>query len=68
MELQINNQKFQFEQATVSIQMMLDTHWLKQQKGIAVAINSRVIAKSDWATYYLSESDDILLITATQGG
>ncbi|EHQ42245.1 MULTISPECIES: sulfur carrier protein ThiS [Myroides] len=68
MELHINNQKFHFEQLQISIQTMLDLHGTTQQKGIAVAVNATVIAKADWSTYLLSEADDILIITATQGG
>ncbi|MBB1150599.1 MULTISPECIES: sulfur carrier protein ThiS [unclassified Myroides] len=68
MELQINNQKIHFEQKSISIQLLLDLHWPTQQKGIAVAVNDCVIPKSDWFTHLLSETDDILIITATQGG
>ena len=68
MELQINNQKIHLAQSEVSIQLLLDLHWPTQQKGIAVAVNAHVIAKADWETYFLSEADDILIITATQGG
>ena len=68
MELQINNQKFQFEQTSITIQTMLDFYWPKQQKGIAVAVNNCVISKADWATHLLTPADDILIITATQGG
>lgn len=68
MELHINNQKFHFEQTQISIETLLDLHGTTQQKGIAVAVNAKVIAKADWSTYLLSESDDILIITATQGG
>lgn len=68
MELQINNQKIHLAQLEVSIQLLLDLHWPNQQKGLAVAVNTQVIAKADWETYLLSEADDILVITATQGG
>lgn len=68
MELQINNQKIHLAQLEVSIQLLLDLHWPNQQKGLAVAVNTQVIAKADWGTYLLSEADDILIITATQGG
>ncbi len=36
--------------------------------GIAIAINSQVIPKKEWSNYGLSESEDILIIKATQGG
>ncbi|MDM1044019.1 sulfur carrier protein ThiS [Myroides sp. 1354] len=68
MELHINNQKFHFEQKQISIKTLLDLHGTTQQKGIAVAVNTKVITQSDWSTYLLSETDDILIITATQGG
>lgn len=36
--------------------------------GIAIAINSQVIPKKHWANYSLSQSEDVLIIKATQGG
>lgn len=68
MELQINNQKIHLPQLEVSIQLLLDLHWPNQQKGLAVAVNTRVIAKANWETHLLTEADNILIITATQGG
>ncbi|WP_413513362.1 sulfur carrier protein ThiS [Myroides odoratus] len=68
MELQINNQKFHFEQTEISIQAMLDLQAPNKQKGLAVAVNSTVISKANWGNYLLKPEDDILIITATQGG
>ncbi len=68
MELQINNQKLEFELNEISIQTMLNLYCPNKQKGIAVAVNSSVIPKSDWENYLLQETDEILIITATQGG
>lgn len=68
MELQINNQKVQFDCDELSIQNMLDIQKPIHQKGIAVAVNQTVIAKNFWATHYLKPADSILIITATQGG
>jgi sulfur carrier protein len=68
MELKINNQLKQFEATTLSVQDLLDLEFPKKQNGIAFAINNSVIPKTDWATTTLSETDDILIITATQGG
>jgi len=36
--------------------------------GIAVAINSEVVPRSEWVTQTLQTNDRILVITATQGG
>ncbi|MGL5276482.1 sulfur carrier protein ThiS [Myroides sp.] len=68
MELKINNQLVQFDSDTLSIQSMLDIYNPNKQKGIAIAVNQCVISKHSWKTHILSETDDILIITATQGG
>lgn len=38
------------------------------KKGIAVALNQSVIPKSEWEQTPIKENDNILVITATQGG
>ena len=68
MELKINNQIKQFQADALSIQALLDIEIPQKQNGIAVAINSHVIPKSNWNSHLLSETDDILIISATQGG
>ena len=68
MELKINNLIKQFQANALSIQDMLDIEIPKKQSGIAVAINNTVIPKSNWNNHFLSQSDEILIISATQGG
>ncbi|MGX7667224.1 sulfur carrier protein ThiS [Flavobacterium pedocola] len=68
MELKINNQHKQFAAETLSVQALLDLEFPNKQNGLAFAINNSVIPKTDWATTPLSEADEILIITATQGG
>ncbi|WP_417357305.1 sulfur carrier protein ThiS [Flavobacterium sp.] len=68
MELLINNQKKQFAQETLTIQALLDIESLQKQKGIAVAINNTVIPKTNWDSFLLNPSHQILIISATQGG
>ncbi len=36
--------------------------------GVAVAVNSAVIPRSEWSGRVLSEGDDVELVTAVQGG
>lgn len=36
--------------------------------GIAVAVNKKIITRADWDHKTLNEADDIIIITATQGG
>ncbi|HAO28941.1 MAG TPA: thiamine biosynthesis protein ThiS [Chryseobacterium indologenes] len=39
-----------------------------KEKGIAVAVNNRIIPLSAWAETFLKDQDSVLIITATQGG
>ena len=62
-----------FNGETISIQVaylgeLLQEKGLMEKTGMAVAINSAVVAKSKWATTELQENDEILLITAAAGG
>ncbi|MCW2118088.1 sulfur carrier protein ThiS [Flavobacterium sp. 7A] len=68
MELKINNQIKQFTADALSIQALIDLEIPQKQNGIAVAINSNVIPRSLWDQHTLSETDEILIISATQGG
>lgn len=68
MELKINNQIKQFQANALSIQDLLDIEFPQKQNGIAVAINNTVIPKSNWNDHPISQSDEILIISATQGG
>ena len=67
MEIKLNNQLKTFpEQCTV--QQLLDEIIPEKQKGIAVAVNSSVIPKTNWDHHFLANQDEILIIKATQGG
>ncbi|KIX20972.1 thiamine biosynthesis protein ThiS [Flavobacterium sp. 316] len=68
MELKINNQHKTFDCNTLTIQELIDFELPTKQNGIAVAVNQTVVSKNQWNTFSLSPSDDILIITATQGG
>ena len=68
MELKINNQLKQFDTSALSIQALLDIEIPQKQNGIAVAINNTVIPKANWNSHPLNETDEILIISATQGG
>jgi len=68
MELKINNQTKQFTPDNLTVQVLLDLEIPNKQNGIAVAINNTVIPKSNWNIHPLNENDEILIISATQGG
>ena len=68
MELKINNKTKQFATDSLTVQTLLDLEIPEKQNGIAVAINNTVIPKSNWNIHPLHETDEILIISATQGG
>ena len=68
MELKINNQTKQFPLDNLTVQKLLDLEIPEKQNGIAVAINTTVIPKTNWNSHFLSPTDDIIIISATQGG
>ena len=41
---------------------------LAERKGVAVAVNGAVVARSEWAARALAADDRVLIIQATQGG
>ena len=68
MELKINNQTKHFSTDSLTVQAFLDLEIPEKQNGIAVAVNNTVIPKSNWNSHPIQETDDILIISATQGG
>lgn len=64
--IKVNEKQHQFKESA-SLQDVLER--LKvAQNGIAVAINQNIISKTDWYITKLSNDDNVLIITATQGG
>lgn len=68
MELKINQQTKQFNAESLSVQSLLDLEIPNKQNGIAVAINNTIVPKINWNQHLLHETDEILIISATQGG
>ena len=68
MELTINHHKKVFSEAPASLEALLELEGAVSSKGIAVAVNNRVIPKKEWAARPLHDNDVVLIITATQGG
>jgi sulfur carrier protein len=68
MEIIINDQKKIVAADVITVQQLLDTEIPDKQKGIAVAINNRIVPKSDWSLKPIEPNDNILIIKATQGG
>ena len=66
MQLVVNNKTGEYPHNFLS-QLLQDLD-LFESKGIAVAVNNKVIPKANWNTFQLNENDTITIIRATQGG
>lgn len=67
MTIVVNQQPQQFDQA-LTLQTLLQQLGKAQQLGIAVAVNNKVVSKTQWTNHQLQDQDHVTIITATQGG
>lgn len=67
MEITVNQQNYSLAEPC-SLQQMLDTVIQQPGKGIAIAVNQEIIAKSQWSNHLLKSGDNLTIIKATQGG
>ncbi|MDQ0067074.1 sulfur carrier protein ThiS [Chryseobacterium lathyri] len=68
MELTINHTTKTFEVLPDNLEALMAMEIPGKKKGIAVALNNRIIPLSAWAETILKNKDSVLIITATQGG
>lgn len=66
MKVKFNNSEV--ETKAQNIHEFLAERNMENKTGIAVALNSSIVAKSNWATQNINEQDSIMVITATAGG
>lgn len=67
MIISVNNKSLELS-STENINSVLHRLQFNHAKGIAVAINNKVIPKSSWEDHLIKENDSITIIRATQGG
>lgn len=69
MRLHINGEERELELAgQATLQAALEQLEVGQGRGVAVAVNDRVVPRSQWAERALAEGDRVEIIRATQGG
>ncbi|MEK6616834.1 MAG: sulfur carrier protein ThiS [Bacteroidota bacterium] len=66
MNLIINSEPKQFSGENIS--ELVETLKMLSTNGIALAVNDKVVSKTDWNNFKLNDNDKILIIKATQGG
>jgi sulfur carrier protein len=68
MDFTLNNQPKSLNENSISVMQLLDMEMPGRQKGIAVAINNKIVPKTDWEKTIVLQHDSVLIIKATQGG
>ncbi|KPE51379.1 sulfur carrier protein ThiS [Chryseobacterium indologenes] len=68
MELTINHTRKIFAVLPENLEALMAMELPGKKKGIAVALNNRIIPLSAWAETTLNNRDSVLIITAAQGG
>ncbi len=68
MEILLNGDRRQYEEP-MTIATLLEREGIDpDQIGIAVAVNQRVIPRSQWRAFYLRGGEKVELVYARQGG
>ena len=67
MEVLVNNQPVQTS-VSCTLDKLLPLLGISDTRGLAIAVNDEVIARTNWISYQLSPKDKVILIKATQGG
>lgn len=62
----INETSLEIDKSTNVFQLLQKTNTTID--GIAVAINNKIVSKSNWEKQQFNNNDNILIIKATQGG
>lgn len=65
MKISINQQDKDIQNTT--IHLVLKELGI-QTIGIAIAVNNKVVPRTEWDTFILAENDKVIIIHATQGG
>ena len=67
MKVFINNEENTLAKES-TVTSLLESLKIPAERGVAIAINNKVITKNTWDQYSINENDKITIIKATQGG
>ncbi|MDN3670866.1 sulfur carrier protein ThiS [Echinicola jeungdonensis] len=68
MKFLLNGEPCNQSAEALTLSEMLVSNQIKDQRGIAIAVNQQVVPKIQWSDFQLNENDEVLIIKATQGG
>ena len=66
MQIKVNDQPLDIA-SSLSLQQLL-RQINQSEQGVAMAVNQKIVSRSQWATEMLRDGDEITLIRATAGG
>ncbi len=66
MKVQVNNKEVEIDSASTLTQLITQLELPSQ--GIAVAINNKMIPRTEWERFSLQENDNLVIIKAACGG
>ena len=67
MNILCNGEPVTLDEAS-SVSLLMKERGFLLKKGIAVAVNNTVILRNEWENFMLQNNDNVLIITAVQGG
>lgn len=68
MKVKLNDAELNLDTTQTGLVELMKANNLYHESGIAVAVNEEIIPRQDWEKYQVQNNDNILIITATQGG
>lgn len=68
MKLFVNQKEFNTDSATLTVEGLLKEIQVNTATGIAVAVNNKVVRKTDRDSTLLNDGDNVTIITAVCGG
>lgn len=66
MKVQVNNKEMSFD-SSLDLNRLAGRLELPE-KGIAIAVNNRLVPRAEWESYLLQENDSVVIIRAACGG
>lgn len=68
MNIKLNDKEFSLPSENLSLSNFLKDQNQHYDTGVALAVNDQIVPRQQWEDYLLKPNDNILIITAVQGG
>ena len=68
MNIKLNDKEFPLTADNLPLSVFLKNQDQHYDTGVALAVNDQIVPRQQWDSYLLKPNDNILIITAVQGG